>query len=538
MAETFETKITRVAVAYKRILRLKITDSSLSTAIEENPYYPSLYAISDTFERYNIGTAAYNVRSDQFEELNAPFIAWLDIPFVGNDFVLVTEITDDTVSYLYDKRRPVTVEKEIFFSHFKNVALLAEANDDCEEKDYPSQLKKEQRIKNKNYIWFSAIIAIILSLVALNITSNIAVALATISTLKITGFLFTCFLIAYEIDKRNSVVKSLCSVGGKTNCDAILGSKAAKIAGISWSEIGFFYFAISSAILFAPGLAFQYKTILFSSMNALAVPYIAFSIYYQSFIAKQWCPLCIGVQVILAGELIWSIVYFWAGPHSFVPLLSNGTLSLLYIFVLIILPMVAWYGLKPYFLISKDYDSVKSAFARLQNSPEIFNSLLIQQPKAADGWQHLGIDFGNPEASNTVIGVCSVSCGPCAEIHPKLVRMIKGNKNINLKIIFTVGEDESDYKIPIVKHFMSMSAHADVEKIESALEEWYLSSTQNYNILAAKYPVNGEVLGLTEKVEAMRNWCNRSEINYTPTIFVNGYRLPENYDVERLTYIL
>ena len=45
-------------------------------------------------------------------------------------------------------------------------------------------------------------------------------------------------------------------------------------------------------------------------------------------------------------------------------------------------------------------------------------------------------------------------------------------------------------------------------------------------------------LRMTKKLETMGTWCTGAEITATPTIFVNGHRLPENYDIEELRYIL
>jgi hypothetical protein len=36
----------------------------------------------------------------------------------------------------------------------------------------------------------------------------------------------------------------------------------------------------------------------------------------------------------------------------------------------------------------------------------------------------------------------------------------------------------------------------------------------------------------------MKEWCEEAEISFTPTIFINGRRLPEKYRIEELKYIL
>jgi protein-disulfide isomerase len=202
------------------------------------------------------------------------------------------------------------------------------------------------------------------------------------------------------------------------------------------------------------------------------------------------------------------------------------------------LPILTWYGIKPYLLNAKDFNLYKNAYKRLQNNPEVFNSLLAQQSKAADNWQNLGVNIGNPDAPNTIIKVCSIFCTPCAEAFPKLEEIINLNKNVNLKIIFTTHYNESDRSLPFVRHLLSIAAQNDNLKMQQVFKDWYLSPNKNYEEFAAKYPVNYELRQHDSHIEAMSTWCNKAGITHTPTIFVNGHQLPENYEIENLRYIL
>ena len=76
------------------------------------------------------------------------------------------------------------------------------------------------------------------------------------------------------------------------------------------------------------------------------------------------------------------------------------------------------------------------------------------------------------------------------------------------------------------------------EKIKQSLDDWYLPETKNYELFAAKYPMNGELLKQGNKIAAMDKWCKTMDINYTPTIFINGYQLPDAYTIEDLHYFL
>src|SRR5207253_2435542 len=99
--------------------------------------------------------------------------------------------------------------------------------------------------------------------------------------IKIFGLSISVLLLIYEIDKSNAFIKSICTAGTKTNCNAVLHSKAAKVFGMSWSEAGFFYFASTFLFLVSPAISFPIKICLLSVANCLAASYIFFSIYYQ-----------------------------------------------------------------------------------------------------------------------------------------------------------------------------------------------------------------------------------------------------------------
>lgn len=538
MAHTFNSKAKHVASTYKDLLKIKVTDSSLKRDIEENPFFPSLLSISDTFDRYRIPNSAYEVPAENFDELEAPFIALVDVPAVGNDFTLVTAIDNNTVSYLYEKNKSETIGKEEFIKRFKNVVFMAEPGKDSGETNYVENRKKERTEKNNKKLLIVSFAIIGLCWILGNVLNAQVLPYGLIAGIKLAGLSCAVLLLAYDIDKGNAFVKNICTAGAKTNCDAVLGSKAAKIAGISWAEIGFFYFAFTTLLLLNPGMPFEVKTGWLALINVFAAPYILFSIYYQWRVIKQWCPLCLTVQTVLAAELIYCIAFFWLPVHSFSFLLSGGIASAFQIVALAFTPIIVWYALKPLFLKANDYVTYRNAYKRLQYNPDIFNSLLVQQPKAADNWQELGINIGNPTATNTVIKVCNPYCGPCAKAHPKLEELIAENPNINLKVIFTARNHDHDRGAEVVRHLLAVAALGDGAKTQQALDDWYLAPVKDYKTFAEKYPMNGELKMQNVKLEAMRKWCDESEVTHTPTIFVNGYRLPENYDIKELQFIL
>jgi hypothetical protein len=41
-----------------------------------------------------------------------------------------------------------------------------------------------------------------------------------------------------------------------------------------------------------------------------------------------------------------------------------------------------------------------------------------------------------------------------------------------------------------------------------------------------------------DQINRMREWCVKAEVYQTPTIFIAGFRLPEMYQIEDVSYII
>ncbi|MBK6380594.1 MAG: vitamin K epoxide reductase family protein [Chitinophagaceae bacterium] len=166
-------------------------------------------------------------------------------------------------------------------------------------------------MQNKNLLYAGVVLFIgLMTFMFIDNAGAVNILEATIIiVIKLLGLGITVLLLIYEIDKTNSFVKNICTAGKQTNCDAVLNSKAGKILGMGWGEVGFFYFAATTLFLLLPGLAFTNKLPWLAIAGTLAAPYILFSIYYQWRVVKQWCPLpcctgSIGYGINLGNSLL------------------------------------------------------------------------------------------------------------------------------------------------------------------------------------------------------------------------------------------
>jgi len=539
MAETYNTNTINVSACYLKSLKVRVTESTLKQQLQEHPYYPSLYSLGIVFDRLHVATTALKLDKENFDKLQPPFIAYISGQNTGKDFVLVTAVSQSEVEFIAENKKPKKVSKEIFLNHWQKIVFLAEANEKSGEADFNLRRRKEILARNKTSALIGASVFMLAATVCFflhSLPTDFIMNATLLVLIKIAGVAATILLLTYEIDKSNAFVKSICTAGKQTNCAAVLQSKASKILGVSWSEAGFFYFASTFLFLLFPTVSFADKTFILAIANLVAVPYIVFSIYYQWKVVKQWCPLCLTVQAVLAAELTWSIVNFWT--HSSAFSFQPSAFTVLPIVYCLLIPISVWFILKPFILKAKDEPVYKAAYKRLLYNPETFNHLLQQQAIAPQGYENIGITIGDPAAEITIIKVCNPYCGPCAKAHLILDKIIYNNKNVKLKLIFTASNDKDDKRGIAARHLLAIHEKQNSLQTQQALDDWYMADKKDYEAFASKYPVNGEIKHQENQIEEMKGWCKQAAISFTPTIFINGYRLPEKYKVEELKYIL
>lgn len=200
--------------------------------------------------------------------------------------------------------------------------------------------------------------------------------------------------------------------------------------------------------------------------------------------------------------------------------------------------ILCWNIVKPAFKNALHAKQYKREIDGLKQKTQIFNSLLQEQKRITVSTEGLGIVLGNSHARNTIVKVCNPYCVPCAIAHSVIDSILESRDDIKVQIIFMVTNDENDYRSKPVKHLMALYEKNNLVLIREALDDWYGADKKDYTAFAAKYFLDGELQKQGRKLEAMNSWCNKMEISFTPTIFVNEYQLPSIYKIEDLKYLV
>lgn len=524
------------------IIKVKLTFTTLEKELQEHPDYPSLLSISDVLTAHGVENMSLKIDPDDLDKIPLPFIAVLsDAGSNKENFTVVRSVTNNNFEY-YDLqiRNWRSVSREKFFEKWPSkVVLIADGENALSEKDYEDKLKEEKKQRFIKSSLFTVIPLLTVTAIFFAYTRYGAPsALASLYTLfSLAGTIVSGLLIWYELDEYNPALQQICSPGKKVNCGAILNSKASKIAGISWSVIGFTYFAGALLLELFSGVNNKQTLFILAWLNAFAALYILFSVYYQWRIAKQWCVLCLYIQGLLAIQLLTTFIARWYTAVSFQSTLSYDVL--IPVLLAYLVPFIAASLLMPAYRSAKEGNTNKQELQRLKHNAQIFEALLAKQKRVSEEPEGLGIILGNHEAKNRIIKVCNPYCGPCAQAHVPMEALLENNPDVQLQIIFTATNQENDMKAQPVKHLLAIAEKSkNEETVKHALDDWYLADKKDYSVFAAKYPMNGELLKQNDKVEAMRVWCDKVGIEFTPTFFVNGYQLPEIYNVADLKYFL
>jgi len=538
MFNQYEPNI-KATITFLRLLKIKVNNATINDTLQNHPDWPTLLCVSDSLGKWNIPNGAGKIEPAKIEELPTPFIAYTNNR--ENPLAVITRVENGTVELFQKSYSRVSTEsKETFLKKWNGVYLIAEPGEHAGEPNFKTN--KQTAFLN-SLIPIAAFFSLILLsflLLSNNIRNTTGAVLSSTGTyfqflILLMGVLVTAMLIWYEIDKNNPLLQKVCTGIAKGNCSAILSGKQSKLfSWLSWSEVGFFYFTGSFLLLVFAGNPFANYIGVIAWLNILALPYTVFSIYYQGFVAKQWCVLCLIVQAVLIFGGLNVIVSGFLFPLPYFSFTVAAKLGLLYL-----LPVLSWFSLKPTILKLQKAKNTKREYLRIKFNTEIFDTLLKKQKKITVAADELGIKLGNPSAVNTLIKVCNPYCGPCAKAHPAIEKLLEENSNLKVQIIFTTANLPEGKAYKPVNHLLAIQEQSNDEQvIKHALDHWYLSDKKEYDVFAAKYPMNGELIKQGDKIEAMDNWCKSMNIQVTPTIYINGYQLPDAYNIEDLQYFL
>ena len=265
-------------------------------------------------------------------------------------------------------------------------------------------------------------------------------------------------------------------------------------------------------------------------LSACCVSYILFSVFYQKFIVKKWCPLCLSVMGLILLEALLFLIY---------PLKSISRIEVLpTLFVLSSSLISAFLILFVYY---KCLQNEKDAFAnklesmRLKRTPIILMTVFNVREHVRQ-FSTLCISIGNPRSDTTTITtLLNPKCIPCKEVATEVIRMMKKFPARFLwQICFDGIETEEYHPMNQVQlHLWELCRKETDDHIKlQIINDWF--SKQSPQWFSKKYPIS-EIS--PDTIADFSIQCHENKllgISKVPAIWIDGKVLPKEYAISDL----
>lgn len=509
------------------LLEIPFSRDYLHDLIDSHPEQESLLTISDTLTKYKVDSLAIQIGEEKLDQIPLPSVVQMN----GDSYPIfscVSKVSEEKVTCLDEKGKFSEISRKEFVRKWTGVTLLVEKKENASERGYIKR-RKESLTYRSLIILLSAVGIIWLVILSGSLEGNVShlVGVWSFFFLKLTGLVISSILLWTEVDKNNPAIKEFCTGGKNIDCNTVLDSFS--FGGvISLSNLAFAYFFSGFLLLMLTsfsGSALQ----LLSFLSYAGLVIVPVSLFYQGIRVKKWCLLCLWISGVLILE--------FAASQMLLTNLDPLELKELSVFTFLFLAgIIGWLSIKPYLIAKKDIGGYKSKLAKFKSNREIFDFLASGSRKITSTPEGLGIFLKGESSKYHVLKVCNPYCEPCAKTHPLLEELYEAG-NIDLQILFLAGGND-EVKMNTVRHLMGIASKGDAAYTRQALDDWYLPKEKDYTSFASKYPLNGEFKKQEDIIAKMEAWCEVEQITHTPTIFINGYMLPEGYSVEDLKYVL
>lgn len=508
-----------IFTSFLNALDVKHTRAFSNKYYNEHPHKYNLFGISKMLSDYGVDNAGTKINNklEDIIKIETPFIA-----HVGGDFVVVYDVNEKEVEYRF-RSLNIALPRNEFCDSWTGIVLLAEANTSSIEPNY------KQNSRNDLYqlaLRISLILAVLVLLVTTLVNNKyLNIGLILSFAINIIGAYIGFLLLQKQLKVRSIYSDKICSLLKQADCNNILESNAAKLWGVfGWSEIGFSYFASNIIIItFLPDLINYYAII-----NICALPYTVWSIWYQGFKAKQWCALCLIVQVIFWCTFIINLIF------QFIAIPTFSLSDIIVLASIFLISFVTITLLIPYFSEQSKMENIEQEINSLKSNEKILELLLKKQPYYQCNKSDSKIIFGNPNANILLTIFTNPHCNPCAKMHERVDMLLEsGIRNLCIQYIFSSFDPSLDISNKFLIATYLNSNNIDILDIYS---QWFKKGKFAKEAFFDKFSFDLETENVKNEFNRHQKWKLETKLKATPTILINGYKLPDNYKIEDLKY--
>jgi glutaredoxin len=498
---------------------ISIDKSEFLFQIQSHPDYPSSLSINDTLNFFNIQNGLLKVDISQLELLPNQFATFLNDDRDVSQLYFIEKKGND---YFYNQdKKTKEISASKLQSKWNDVVLLVQK----------SENEVSKKIKNNNTTLVLSSLSILFFLWVLFQSEE--------SLLSIMFFIFPIIGILFSIaahkdlfGTKSAFINKFCNISTTTSCSTIIGSNKWKIFSfINLSDLSIVFYSSQLITFFA--FILTNNTLDFFNIQKillfLSIPVLLLSVYYQKFIEKKWCPICLAIITVLFSEILYLI--------SFKNTSLNITFQSITIFGFIFLTIAfVWSVLKNTLNKQKELIEFQLIGNRFMRNYDVFKSLLIKKDKIE--LPYSPFILGNKESNTEITIITNPFCGYCKDAHDIMDKILFAHKSdIKVKLIISIDISLSDDEIKaFVRSLMAIYLDNGEEAFLESLNYWF--ENKDLKDWLSVYKTDCDQEKIDTIYNSQKQWCKDNHFTFTPAIFVNSYQFPKTYSREYLEFFV
>ena len=517
-------------------LHAPVTDERLRNLIKEQIHRGSLKTITETLHDLDIISKVYQFEEEDLHIVECPII--VHFKESENKFVVVVEIHDKQIKY-YDPitNKYIQENKSVFFEKWTGTVLIPFTDEQSGDPDYSEHVKEEKQKKLINVAIYTglSIGVVILLIQAFLAYPQVFFVWLLFFLIKIIAIFVISQIVKIELGESNTFITKICK---NKDCGKVLNSKASKLfPWLTMGDVGIIYFGCGILMLIvAPFIDYLTSVVyLLLFLNLFTLPYTIFSICYQRFVLKTWCPFCLSVMGLLWMEFFLGLTVTWTEVFPF-----SFFLILLFIFAGIAIS-IGWLIIKRLLIGTNTSASMRMYVNTIKKDTELFKAILSNQD-AVPGFK-FSPEFilGNEYADNVLIAVISPHCPSCAALYRSIQRFLTIKPDIAKVVLrFNINERDDGWDNQIIDYLYTFNINNMKEKAFSILEEWYGMEYKEINVW--KRNCGLENISVSDEAKQLRknyyNWLLSFDLQGAPVMILNNKLVPRYYTFNDVKYFL
>ena len=495
---------------------IRISLLRIREAYSRHPLPHSVRALSDTLDALRVPNMVCRLEFGQLFEIGGPFL--VKAGEAEYPFLLVERLDRErqTIALRTAEGRYAELPFDAFCAVWDGTVLLAEKGDETVEEPWPLYRVRQglDALDRRWGRWLAGLLVVVAAVAALR-----APEFAELRYLVKAAGLALSFAVVVKASFDPRLAQGFCRLGRRSDCNEVFRAAGAKLFGwVSLGELSAVYFAASILwglfVTADPGALFPW-------LDMLALSTVVYSLIWQMR-HRRWCPLCLAIDAVLVADA--ALEALLGVPWRTVPDATSAVDALLF-GLLFGAGVLALHRIVVAAERVRVTDRLKYKHERLLSDSALFWQLLARQPKAAAESSSCMPITNYAEAEHTLTVVMNPSCPKCAEVH----RALAGLEGYRIELLFAVNEgDQRSHDVAL--RIISSGIADEWPRTERIIGAWY--ERHELPPCPAVHPLAGENL------DRHHDYCRAVGITGTPTILVDGRRLPDLYDATDLNYLL